>query len=440
LRYEFTTPYHATGQFQNINFDLTTGNLVFPSAGDPYLVRRDRNNFGPRLGLAWQIVPDRIVLRGGYGLFYNSEDVFGSDAQLALNAPQLVQVVLRRIGTGPAPVQLSDPLPDGILRRFNTADLNVRAKDPNLLSGRIQQWNLAVETRLTGAMSFEVAYVGNRGANLTGIYSANQTAFGVDGTIPANRPFPNWSQVQRAASLGSSLYDGLQMKLDRRFSRGLQALVSYTFARAYDQTGTFDSVNAPQIGNRFDLETGPMVQTPRQRFTFSSVWEIPGGRNWLTRGWQASQITTWRSGLPVPILLSRTGVNPQSGAAYAFLDRNGGSFRPDRLGTGTTGLDPAENRARYLDVAAFAVPMLNTPGNSQRNPVYGPRSFTIDLSLVKRFTFRERWAVDVRAEAFNLLNNVNFSNPNGNFGTAAFGGITGAGDPRIVQLALRFRL
>ncbi|MDX2270252.1 MAG: TonB-dependent receptor [Bryobacter sp.] len=445
LRYEFATPYHAVGDLTNINFDLARGELITPTDGDPYLVQRDRNNFGPRLGFAWQAIPNRLVVRGGYGLFYNSEDVFGSDSQLALNVPQLVQVVLRRVGQGPAPVQLSAPLPDGILTRFNTRELNVRAKDPNLLSGRIQQWNLALQYQLTSASTFELAYVGNRGANLTGIYSANQVAFGVDGTVPANRPFPNWNQVQRAVSLGESTYDALQLKFERPLTRGVQTLLSYTFARAYDQTGSFDSVNQPQILDRFDLETGPMVQTPRQRLTMATIFQLPslGNANRATRfvlgGWQLSQITSWRSGLPVPVVMGRTGVNLATGAAYAFADRNGGAFRPDRIGEGHTGISPKDDRTQFLDRNAFAIPTLNTPGNSQRNPVYGPRAFTLDLSLVKRFAVNEHLSFDLRGEAFNLFNNVNFNNPANNIGNAAFGSITSAGDPRIVQLALRAR-
>jgi len=449
LRYEYTTPYHGRGDYRNINFDLTSRQLLNASGDDPYLVKPDRNNFGPRLGFAWQIIPETLVLRGGYGDFYSGEDIFGSDANLLLNPPSQVQVTLTRIGSGPPPVKLSDALPPGILTQYRTTDLQLRARDFNMRSALIQQWNVALQTQLGKSNTLEAAYVGNRGRNLWGIYQANQTPFGADGSVPANRPFPEWGQVQRAVSAGQSFYDALQIKLERRMTAGLQGLLSYTFASGRDQTGAFDSVNAPQILDRFDLETGPMVQLPRQRLSVSGVWQLPVGRghrigaswpaplNAVLGGWQLSNILSWRSGLPVPIVMGRTGTNPATGRNYAFLDRNGGQFRPDRTGPGITGINPSEDRLRYLNVADFAIPELNTPGNSQRNPVYGPRALTLDLSLVKRFKLRERFQIDLRGEAFNSLNTVNYGNPGATFGSSTFGQIAGAGDPRVIQLAVR---
>lgn len=113
--------------------------------------------------------------------------------------------------------------------------------------------------------------------------------------------------------------------------------------------------------------------------------------------------------------------------------------RGSYVGVANSGLDPKMDRLPFRNVSAFQAQALKTPGNSARNPAIGPGLFARNLSLVKRFSLAERISVDLRFEAFNAFNNVNFANPNTSFGTAAFGQITSAGDPRVTQAAVRFR-
>lgn len=450
VRYEYTTPYYGSGKNRNVNFDPFTGNLVFASDGDKYLVRQDWNNIGPRIGFAWQLSPEKAVLRGGYGVFYNGEDIYGSEANLPLNPPQLTQVVLQRQGNGPPPLLISDPIPAGVLDRYDSRTVSLRTREFNQSAGTIQQWNIALQLKTSKASTIEFAYVGNRGRNLFALYERNQTPFGVDGSIPANRPFPLWQGIQTGSSTARSWYNSAQAKWEHNFSRGLFALASYTFASALDEAGTWDAGSSPQILNNFSAERGPMSQTPRQRFTYAGIYEIPVGRgrafgnsmpralDLIVGGWQISTILTWRGGLPLNVSLNSNGIDPVTGQRYVFLNRNGGSLRPDRIREGNTNIDPKTDRLRFLDVGAFAVQPVNTPGNSSRNNVYGPRLFTIDSSLVKRVRITERQSIDFRWEAFNLLNNVNFGNPATTFGNTNFGQINSAGDPRIMQLAIRY--
>jgi hypothetical protein len=450
VRYEYTTPFYGSGQNRNINFNPSTGGLVFASDNDKYLVRQDWNNIGPRVGFAWQLLPERFVLRGGYGVFFNSEDTYGSEANLPLNPPQLTQATLLRQGTGPAPLRLSDPIPNDILSRFDPRTVTLRTREFNQSSGTVQQWNLAMQIKTSRASTFEIAYVGNRGRNLFALWDRNQTPFGIDGSIPANRPFPQWQQIQTGASVGRSWYNAVQAKWEHNFSRGLFALASYTFASALDEAGTWDAGSSPQIGRNFEAERGPQSQTPRQRFTYAGIYEIPIGRgravgnsmpralDFVIGGWQLSGILTWRGGLPLNVSLNGNGVDPVTGQRYLFLNRNGGALRPDRIREGNTNIDPKANRLRFLDPGAFAVQAINTPGNSSRNNVVGPNLFTLDGSLVKRFAITERQALDLRLEAFNALNTVNFGNPATTFGNVNFGQINSAGLPRIVQVAIRY--
>jgi hypothetical protein len=450
LRYEYTTPFYGNGKNKNVNFDPATGGLVFTSKDDKYLTTPDRNNFGPRLGIAWQLVPEKLVFRGGYGIFYNTEDIYGSEANLPLNPPQLIQARLQRVGTGPAPLRISDPIPSGVLSNFDSRNVALRTREREQRSGLIQQWNIALQYQLDRNSTFEAAYVGNNGRNLFGLYERNQTNFGVDGTVPANRPFPQWQGIQTGATRARSKYNALQAKFERNVTNNLFALLSYTWASALDQAGAWDAGSSPQFRDNFNQEWGRMSQTPKQLFTAATSWELPFGRgrrfgaglsrgaDLLVGGWRASGIVFWRSGLPINVSLAGTGIDPRTGQTYRFLGRNGGGLRPNRVGEANTGIDPKTDRFRFLDPAAYAVQPINTPGNAARNSAYGPRFFNTNFVLSKSFTITEGKAVDFRWEAYNLFNTVNFNNPNTTFGGTTFGQITGAGDARVMQLGVRF--
>jgi hypothetical protein len=157
----------------------------------------------------------------------------------------------------------------------------------------------------------------------------------------------------------------------------------------------------------------------------------------LVGGWQVSSITSWRTGLPVDVTMAASGINPATGLQYTFLSRNGGGLRPNLTGVDpNSGSDASADRLHYLNAAAYSVPATNTPGNAGPTSAWGPGALTTDISLVKRFAV-DRLTLDVRAEAFNLFNRTNYSNPTASYPTTTFGSITTAGDPRIVQLAAR---
>jgi hypothetical protein len=451
MRYEYTTPFYGNGDNVNINFDPRTGGLIRANGDDKYLTTPDRNNFGPRMGVAWQLIPEKIVLRGGYGIFYNTEDIYGSEANLPLNPPQLTQARLQRVGTGPAPVRLSDPIPSGVLSNFDSRTVGLRTREFDQRSGLIQQWNLALQYQVDKASTFEIAYAGNRGRNLFGLYERNQTAFGIDGSVPANRPFPQWQGIQTGASKAKSWYNAMQMKFERNYVNGLYALVSYTYASALDEAGTWDAGASPQFLDNFRAERGRMVQTPKHLVTSAVTYELPFGRgrqfgsniskaaDLLLGGWRTGAIMSWRTGLPINVGLNLNGIDPATGQNYRFFNRNGGGLRPDRVGEANTGIDPKTDRFRFLNPAAYRVQAINTPGNAARNSAYGPRFFTTSFNLSKGFAITERQNLELRFEAFNLFNTVNFGNPQTGIGNTQFGWITSAGEPRVVQLAIRYR-
>ncbi len=450
MRYEYTTPFYAKAPNQNINFDPKTGQLVYPSSKTDYLVNADHSNWGPRLGVAWQVLPRKVVLRAGYGLFYSGEDIFGSDINLPLNPPQLIPITLQQVGTGGPALKLSEAVPSNLFSNYNTNIISLRAREKDFHAAKIQQFNVALQFSAPARSTFEIAYVGNRGNNLQSTYSLNQTPFGVDGSVAANRPYSQWSQITMGATRAKSKYNSLQLKFEKQMSGGLYTLASYTWASAMDQAGSYDAGTQPQYLDYFDAEWGPQSQTARHRLTWTNVYTLPFGRghkfgsSWskmvdgFLGGWQISGILSTRTGLPINVTLGTTGVDPATNKNYTFFNRNGGSLRPNRVGVANSGIDPKVDRLHFLSTSAFAVQTVNTPGNASRNIALGPNNFNTNLSLVKRFSVTERSTVDLRLEAFNAFNNVNFSNPNTTFGNASFGQITSAGDPRIMQIAVRY--
>lgn len=451
LRYEYTTPYYGAAPNRNINFDFQTGQLVFASDSDKYLVDRDRNNFGPRLGLAYQIQPDRLVLRAGYGVFYSGEDIFGSEANLPLNPPQLIQPNLDQIGSGPPPLLLSDPIPSGVLTEFDSRTIQLRTRERGFWAATVHQWNVALQFLLPMDSNLELAYVGNVGRNLFSLFQGNQTPFGVDGSVAANRPFPEWAQIQVGATRAQSNYNAFQTRFEKRYTQGWYLLTSYTYASALDEAGAWSESSSPQILDNFKLERGPMTQTSRHRLSVANVWQLPLGRgrawggdmsrvlDFFIGGWQMSNIVTAQSGLPVNVSLTSSGINPHTGQSYTFMSRNGGALRPNRVGNGNTGVAPKIDRFNFLNVDAYQVQTLNTAGSASRNSAWGPNFVNFDISIVKRFRVDEQRSFDYRLEMFNMFNQVNFRQPNGTFGGSSFGIISDAFEPRIIQMAIRFQ-
>ncbi|GMV21782.1 MAG: hypothetical protein AMXMBFR57_17310 [Acidimicrobiia bacterium] len=459
LRYEYTTPYYGAGDNKNVNFDFASGQLVTASDSDKYLMDPDRNNFGPRVGLAWQ-QSQRLVLRGGFGVFYSMEDMRGSEGIIALNPPALIAATLTGTGSNGAAAIISQPFPSSLLANYNPSTVAVKARERNQQAATVYQWNAAAEYLLTDATTAEIAYVGNAGRNLLANVSVNMVEFGLDGSVAANRPYPGWQQIGYNITQGQSTYHGLQAKLEHRMSRGFYALASYTYARAEDEVGAWGAgANGVQATIKTDLsnirealesERGPNGQIPRHRFTFSQVWQLPVGRgrafgsampralDALIGGWQLSTIWTARSGMPVNVSLASSGTDPNTGKTYSFLNRNGGTLRPNLVGNPNANSDASKDRFNFLAASAYALQPLNTPGNAPRNSAWGPGYFTVDLSLVKRITLDQRRFADIRIEAFNLLNTTNYMDPNGTWGSSSFGVISNAFDKRVMQLAVRF--
>jgi hypothetical protein len=239
-----------------------------------------------------------------------------------------------------------------------------------------------------------------------------------------------------------SWYHAGTLRVEKRFSGGLAALLSYTFSKATDNApGDFAIGNlgisvAPIDSYDLSREYGPAVFDTRHRLAVSNVWELPFGKgrrfntqsralDFIAGGWQISGIGTWQTGLPIDVKTQTTRV-------FSFNNQN----RPDRIRDGNL---PSDQRTveRWFDTGAFVDPRDNVLGNAGRNVVTAPGVFNIDAGIGKTFPIGEHRFVQFRSEFFNLTNEVNLSAPTYFVGNPNIGRILGSRDARQIQFALR---
>ena len=413
LRWDIYTPYFEKND-RMFNLDpvldangrVVGGTAVLPGQnGVPRAtVNTDMNNFGPRVGFAYQVM-DRTVIRGSYGLFY-TQDRGGIDNQLTENVRTVAYREFNTNSTtGPAHVRLSDPVPVAPAR--DPADPlssgTVRYMPLDTKTPRYSQFNIGVEREFTKGMAISLFYVGTRGNDL------------LAQTSEANN-------VRTLSSVAASWYDSAQVSV-RRSGADFSFLASYTFGHALnDSPGPFPAPNAsavPTIQDDLGVDKGNADYDLRHRFTFAATYALPFARdNAILGGWALNSIVTLQTGNYFSTYADNTRADLVSGQ-----DPNSGPKTSDQ----------------WFNTAAFASP--SSPyDRSGRNIVVGPGLKTIDLSLFKTFKLKGRSAVELRIESFNLLNTPQYATPNQFVGDANFGRITQTrqNSERQFQFAARF--
>jgi hypothetical protein len=427
----------------------------------PY--NRDLNNFGPRVGLAWNPLKHTVV-RAGYGIYY---DYIPQDLLIA-NYTNSAGLVTNPIG--PKPVNALT---------FNSDAWNGSAPGPvytagappydwffvpqNLATPYVQSWNLNIQQEWGSAASFEVGYVGSKGTRLTRLFDANQAD--ADG----NRPNPNYGFEDYLTTTANSTYHALQTTLRLRNMHGFSGFTTYTFSKSLDDASDgidFNGATAALPQNSLDIaaEHGPSTFDTRHRFTGAVNYAFP---TWsalpsrVAKGWNANAVVTLQSGRPIPIITSTdTSI---SDSATGYQPPSNYHQRPN-LVPGVNPILPDWNPATgYLNPLAFSQPADGTFGDLGRDAVYGPHFYNTDFSLTKLTPINEHLNVQFRAEFFNIFNHPNFALPNGviipglnadgtvNPNAGVAGQITqtpdvaqgnpglGGGGPRVIQFGLRFQ-
>jgi hypothetical protein len=451
LRYDYAS-WLTEGRDRLTNFDPVTGQKFTP-ANSPVgrsLIKPDKNNFAPRVGLAYQLTP-KTVVRAGYGRFYMMFERAGSEDQLALNLPWLVNNVVTaasstqtanniRLQTG---FNLSlDPT------SVNATTVRLRAVNPESVDPTIDQWNLGVQRLLPGGIVATLDYVGTKGTHLSTLRNLNQVLLDANGFPTSVIPYPALGPIEYRENNGNSNYHGGELTVEKRFSRGLFFRTGYTYSKSIDEsqehlaaggTGSFTQ-NARNLRER----RGPSDFDILHHFTAGYIYELPfgRGRSYLNEGmlshvlggWRISGTSGIRTGRPFTI---RAGSNdtplggPRGGglvSAFADCLRDGTLSKSERT------ID------RWYDTTAYSRPNPARLGTCGRNTVRGPGITNFDFSLARVFNyFGEDRGLEFRWEMFNMFNAPQFGLPERNINSSAAGRITTlAGDPRVMQFALKF--
>ncbi len=460
LRYEYATPWTEANNVLS-NFDPATKTMVMAKDGsmqDRSTLKPDRNNFGPRIGMAFTPV-DRTVIRGGYGISYVHFHRAGGANVLPINGPQVVNAVVvqtpaqadfRTTQQG-YPAGLTDPA------RFNPLAANITYMPSDYRSTDVHSWFASVQREIWDGALIDVAYVGNRANGMLLFANYNQAVpNNAAGTLSlqARRPIPEYADITYSFNGGKSRYHSFQTKFDWRIGSSMTFMSSLTLSQTKDNgAGSLESPNgnfpAPQDFRNLDADFGLSSYHQPYNSTTSFVIDLPfgNGRKYMSGankvveailgGWQIAGINTILPGEMVTLTYIPLPAQQVSGIQQDFRGAN--NYRPNVSGDP---LVPESERtpSNWLSRTTVTVPTDPSQpfGNAPRNTVRGPLLWQVDLVTSKRFPMPWRnGSFELRGEFFNLLNRTNFRAPNGNRSNVAYGTITTTYDPRIIQFGLK---
>jgi hypothetical protein len=472
LRWEYESPfYDKHDAIVNIDFrwdhsieptyvragtgDPFQGNPLFPLPSNVKYTRDgrfgrgayapDRNDFGPRLGIAYQI-NEKTVIRTGAGIYY-VRDIGNAVFDIVRNAP----FTIRRNEPG---------TPAGTTPNLSWQRPFVQLGAPTFIlinqygerTSYVGQWSFGVQRQLNRDMSLEVTYMGSTGNKLRRLQTYNNAVPGV-GNVNLRRPYPVFGGFRVMNAPSHSTYHSLQARLQHRFSRGFTVLGSYAWGKSIDNGSGIRTTDGdpltPSDDYNLAAERGRSAFDFRHRFTTSFLYELPFGQgrpvelnrfaNFFLGGWQVGGILTFQTGFPNTIFCNAGAW--QNGGGYCKADVVPGV--DPNLGDAATpnrwfNTDAFTNRLGFASVAAVTSANAFRYGTAGRNTVNGPGIISVDMSLNKTFKITERTNLEFRSEFFNLPNHPIFSQPGGTVGTPGYGVIGSTKvDSRQLQFALK---
>lgn len=469
LRYEPYFPWHEIrGRIEQFNMNAYQQGItskVFPNAppglffrGDPGFPENgttgDYRNFAPRVGFAYDLKGDgKTSLRAGAGIFYDSRTAGISNTEMSDVSPFSPQLRL----TAPAgpfsnpllgvPNPFPAPWPPPANSIFPTPVFAL-TYDPTrgFITPRMYNWNMSIERQLKADWVSRISYVGSHGSRLRLGIDLNPSLYDNGSALPPDqrRLFPGYTDIFESTQTSNSSYNSLQLALEKRFTHGVTLQANYTWSRSIDDLqyqgaladfgSDIPTVLPWYFPDFHSLDTGPSDFNHNQRFVLSYVWNLPGLHSAsrplrvLLGNWQVSGILTAQSGDALTVLAGQD----QSGTAS---DQDHGQLVGAPYGSGAC--SGGGSCLNWLNPNSFQLPAPGAFGNTRKGGFIGPGSLGWDAGLMKEFPMGERTKWQFRAEFFNVLNHTIFNDPNNIVSGGGFGGIFGAADPRIGQLALK---
>jgi hypothetical protein len=440
-RYDYFSPFVERYDHQS-NFDYATGTLIAAgqNGASRSLVTPDHLNFVPRVGFAWNVF-NQTVVSSAYGIFFSGQEIrTAAPLQLAYNAPFYYQSYFTSDGITPS-LTVSGGFP--AFSAANAINPTVTSVDSRLHTPYYQEWNLSVQQGLSSSTSLEVSYAGSKGTHLQSLTDQNQVRIPGPGDVQSRRPYPNFGPFSSIQNRGSSTYHSAQVKVEKRYSKDLSFLSSFTWGKVLnDQPEICCAQPFPQNSYNVGAEKGPADFDQRIRWvsSFDYLFPIGRGQKYLSTnrfadlvlgGWHVSGIYALASGF---YFSPQLGYDPSNTGDQGLV-------RPNRVANGNLSRDK-RTPDLWFDPNAFPFPDQYTYGNAGRNILVGPGTNTFDGSMRKVFRVTEAQNLELRGEFFNMLNHPNFTQPDPfiDDGPGATGVITSTGIPnRQVQIGLKYR-
>ncbi|HEX4749381.1 MAG TPA: TonB-dependent receptor, partial [Bryobacteraceae bacterium] len=443
LRYDwYGTPTEAENRFVVFNPTNDTLQPVGRNGGPGLAYNQSALNFEPRIGLAYSpLESGKFVVRSAYAIM-TDQPTLGLVTGLATNPPHAFPISYASTAAVPFVT---------FANAFNAAGGSVAPVSiaHNYKDAYVQQWNFNVEQQLSQHIGLSAAYVGSKGTHLNIERNYNQPINGLKpySALSLNSPIepgvPLGSVIGVYEGDGNSSYNALWLTATKQFSHGLQFQGSYTWSKSIDDNSR--NVQGLTLQNSYNIagDRGLSDFDARNRVVLNAIYDLPFHRNRLVEGWELALIQTVQSGNPINFHLSNSSF---AGAAV---------LRPNVLGPVLTGVTASTNGSpttvTYIQNPSDFINQGTTPGtvlgfgNLGRNSVIGPGFVDLDFTLVKNTKLTERLTWQLRADAFDLLNQANFTQPNSTVGSSTFGLITGgtrvpagdSGSSRQLQLAMK---
>lgn len=450
LRYEFFDPLQEKYN-EMANLDIAPGftNVapVAPSVAGPYsgsfppgLINPDYRNFSPRVALAYKVpfIKRSTIIRSGYGIYYNGQSYIPFGLKLAQQPqpPGLAPfAVSESVNTS---VEVPLTLEDALVAVSPQAIKNTFAVDRDYRTPYAQTWNLTIQHDLGSGFFMEVGYLGTKGTRLDVLMLPNEGPPGTE--FKSGTQLANATGFTYDAPVGDSSFNALQTHLMRRLRGGISMNARYTFSKSIDDASSFGGVGATVAQNWLDLaaERGLSSFNRTHVFTMSFVYTSPFGNpnsRFVSSGWGGRFLRNWTlSG----------GITAESGTPLTARVLGNETQLAQTNGTGSeradaTGL-PVESGSGFFNLAAFTVPPAGQFGNAARNTIPGPDLVSVNAAFGRSFQFGDtRRRLEFRAEANNVLNQVNITNVATVVNATNYGLPTAASTMRTMDIVMRFR-